>query len=119
AILSGEGEDASAAKAAPAAPKEAPKAAPAPAVATPAPVAAAPAPKPVPAAAGDRVKASPLARRLAEQQGIDLAAVQGTGPGGRVVKADLAGVQPGAAAPAARVEAPAAAVGAAPAPLAA
>jgi pyruvate dehydrogenase E2 component (dihydrolipoamide acetyltransferase) len=45
----------------------------------------------VPKADGDRVKASPLARRLAEQQGIDLSALQGSGPGGRVVKADVDG----------------------------
>ena len=38
---------------------------------------------------GDRVKASPLARRLAEDLGVDLAAVEGSGPGGRVVKRDV------------------------------
>lgn len=38
---------------------------------------------------GDRVFASPLARRLAKQQGIDLAAVKGSGPHGRIVKADI------------------------------
>ncbi|MGH6659656.1 MAG: 2-oxo acid dehydrogenase subunit E2, partial [Sphingomicrobium sp.] len=36
-----------------------------------------------------RVKASPLARRLAEAQGIDLASLKGSGPGGRIVRADL------------------------------
>ena len=36
-----------------------------------------------------RVKASPLARRLAEEMGVDLANVQGSGPGGRVVKRDI------------------------------
>ena len=57
--------------------------------------------------AGDRVKASPLARRLAEQRGIDLSALRGSGPGGRIVKADLEG---GAAAkPAQAAAAPAAA----------
>jgi pyruvate dehydrogenase E2 component (dihydrolipoamide acetyltransferase) len=40
---------------------------------------------------GERVKASPLARRLAEQQGIDLLALQGSGPGGRIVMADVDG----------------------------
>ena len=40
---------------------------------------------------GDRIKASPLARRIAQQQGIELAALKGSGPGGRIVKADLAG----------------------------
>jgi pyruvate dehydrogenase E2 component (dihydrolipoamide acetyltransferase) len=38
---------------------------------------------------GDRVKASPLARRLAEQQNIDLSGLTGSGPGGRIVKADV------------------------------
>lgn len=49
---------------------------------------------------GGRVKASPLARRIAEEQGIDLSSVTGSGPGGRIVKRDLAGVaaaRPGAA----------------------
>jgi pyruvate dehydrogenase E2 component (dihydrolipoamide acetyltransferase) len=97
AVMAGEGEDASAPPAAPAkaeapAPKaEAPKADAPP----PPPPAPAPAPAPSPAAAqkseGDRVKASPLARRLAEAQGIDLAALQGSGPGGRIVKADVDG----------------------------
>jgi pyruvate dehydrogenase E2 component (dihydrolipoamide acetyltransferase) len=36
-----------------------------------------------------RVKASPVARRIAEEQGVDLAAVQGSGPGGRIVKKDV------------------------------
>jgi pyruvate dehydrogenase E2 component (dihydrolipoamide acetyltransferase) len=118
AILTAEGEDASAAKAAPAAKKEEAKAAPAAAAPKQEAPAAAPAPKAAaaPAVSGDRVKASPLARRLAEQQGIDIAGLNGSGPNGRIVKADLAGAQPGAAAPAARAEAPAAA---APAPVAA
>ena len=47
--------------------------------------------------AGDRIIASPLAKRLAEAQGIDLAAVKGSGPGGRIVKADLDGVPTSAA----------------------
>ena len=40
---------------------------------------------------GRRVKASPLARRIARERGIELATVTGTGPGGRIVKADVAG----------------------------
>jgi pyruvate dehydrogenase E2 component (dihydrolipoamide acetyltransferase) len=100
-ILAGEDEDASA-------PTPKADAAPAPAKAA-APqkepeVAAkveAPAPKAAAAASGDRVKASPLARRLAEQQGVDLSNLTGTGPNGRIVKADLAGAQPGQAKPAA------------------
>ncbi len=105
-------EGAPAAKAAPA-PAAAPAAAPAPkadvpapapvAAATPAPAAAAPAPK----AGGARVFASPLARRLAEQKGVDLSGVKGTGPHGRIVKADIDGAKPGAA-PAKAAAAPAA-----------
>ncbi|GLI99331.1 pyruvate dehydrogenase complex dihydrolipoamide acetyltransferase [Sphingobium sp. BS19] len=98
--VEGEEAEAPAAKAAPAK-AEAPKAD------TPAKAEAAPAPKadPVPAKAstdsGDRVKASPLARRLAQASGLDLASVQGSGPNGRIVKADLEGAKPAAAAPAA------------------
>ena len=46
-------------------------------------------PAPIHATATGRVKASPLARRLAGELGVDIAAVQGTGPGGRVVKRDI------------------------------
>ena len=48
---------------------------------------------------GNRIKASPLAKRLAAEQGVDLSALQGSGPGGRIVKADVeAGIgKPGAA----------------------
>ncbi|MGE4321676.1 MAG: pyruvate dehydrogenase complex dihydrolipoamide acetyltransferase [Sphingobium sp.] len=63
-----------------------------------------------------RVKASPLARRLAQAQGIDLTAISGSGPNGRIVKADLAEVQSGDQA--ARASAPATPA-AAPAPAAA
>jgi len=53
--------------------------------------------KPVsPTSSGDRVTATPLARRLAQQQGIDLASIAGSGPNGRIVKADLNGAKPGA-----------------------
>ena len=44
---------------------------------------------PAPSNSSDRIKASPLARRMAEQKGVDLASVKGSGPGGRVVKADV------------------------------
>jgi pyruvate dehydrogenase E2 component (dihydrolipoamide acetyltransferase) len=112
AILAGEGEDVSAAAAPP--PKA--EAAPPPKIeepkveakavpAAPAPVAAAPAPK---AETGDRIKASPLARRLAEAQGIDLRTLTGSGPGGRIVRADLGAAGGGAmAAPAPSAVAPA------------
>ena len=89
----------------------APRAAPAPAEATkaestkaeaaPAP-AAAPESTPAPAKAdGKRVFASPLARRIAAQNGVDLKSVKGTGPHGRIVKRDVEGVKGGASAPAA------------------
>src|SRR5690348_13253344 len=101
AILAGEGEDAS--KAAAAAPK-ADTAAPPPPKPAPEPKAdatpkSAPPPQvpvetpsapPQPARAeGDRIKASPLARRLAQAQNIDLSTLQGSGPGGRIVRADI------------------------------
>jgi pyruvate dehydrogenase E2 component (dihydrolipoamide acetyltransferase) len=47
-------------------------------------------------AVGERVRASPLARRMASESGIDLHAIIGSGPGGRIVKADVVGGQPGA-----------------------
>ncbi|HUD94021.1 pyruvate dehydrogenase complex dihydrolipoamide acetyltransferase [Sphingobium sp.] len=123
AIIAEEGEDVAAAAAsggkADAAP--APKADPVPEkaeAAAPAPKAdAVPAPK-ADAASDDRVKASPLARRLAEVKGIDLATVTGTGTNGRIVKADIDGAKQGAAAPAA-APAPASAPAAAPVPVAA
>jgi pyruvate dehydrogenase E2 component (dihydrolipoamide acetyltransferase) len=97
--------------AAPAAPKPAPAAAPAPA---PAPVAVAPPPPATPTAPpqpaapsgdGANVRSSPLARRLASERGLDLARVQGSGPGGRIIKRDIE---------AAATAAPAAAVAIAP-----
>ena len=51
--------------------------------------AAPPQPAATPRAEGDRVKASPLARRLAQAQNIDLSSIQGSGPGGRIVRADI------------------------------
>jgi pyruvate dehydrogenase E2 component (dihydrolipoamide acetyltransferase) len=67
--------------------KPAPAAAPARA---PAPAATAPTPAPVAAQAdATRVKASPLARRIAKESGVDLKLVQGSGPGGRVIKRDV------------------------------
>lgn len=98
AVLLEEGEDASAISA----PKAAQAvAAPAPVVAAPV---AAPAAAPAPAApvvAGARVFASPLARRIAAEKGLDLSAVKGSGPRGRIVKADVetATAAPKAAAP--------------------
>ncbi len=121
AVLLGDGESASSAKSAAPAPK--PAAAPAPAP-SPAPAAAAapkaqPAPAPVaapiPAAApapaakpaanghapGERIFASPLARRLAKEAGLDIARVAGTGPHGRIVRRDIEAAAKGGAAKAA------------------
>lgn len=100
AVLAEEGEDASTVKG-PAA--EAPKAdtpkAEAPDVSTPA---SAPKPaastSPAPAVLGkgaDRIKASPLARRIASQKGVDLSSLKGSGPHGRIVKKDVENAQPG------------------------
>jgi pyruvate dehydrogenase E2 component (dihydrolipoamide acetyltransferase) len=105
-VLGAAGEDISAliqggAPAAPAAaPVEAPAAAVAPAalpVAVPAPAAVAPAPAPAPApvVSFGRVVASPLAKRLAEEKGIDLRSVAGSGDGGRIVKRDVDSFVPG------------------------
>jgi len=90
------------APAAPAAPPEA-----APSVPAPAPEVA-PSPAPVAARASGRVKASPLARRIARERGLDLAAVVGTGPDGRIVAEDVeraaAGPAPAAHAAPAEIE---------------
>jgi pyruvate dehydrogenase E2 component (dihydrolipoamide acetyltransferase) len=92
---------------APAAEPETAAAAPAPAAPAAAPVPSVSAatepssPPPAPAGDGERVKASPLARRLAEEMGVDLARVSGSGPGGRVVKRDVeAAREAGVSAPA-------------------
>ncbi|MBV7256539.1 pyruvate dehydrogenase complex dihydrolipoamide acetyltransferase [Pacificimonas sp. WHA3] len=50
---------------------------------------------------GDRVNITPLARRIAEARGLDLSAIKGSGPKGRIVKADVADANAGASAPAA------------------
>ncbi len=55
---------------------------------------------------GARVKASPVARRLARERGVDLSAVAGSGPGGRIVKADVEAAANGAPAPAAPAASP-------------
>jgi pyruvate dehydrogenase E2 component (dihydrolipoamide acetyltransferase) len=109
ALLLEEGEDAkslagaaqAAAKPAPAPPAQ--PAAPAPASPkTAAPPQAAPAPQANGAAADDRVFASPLAKRMAAQAGLDLAQLTGSGPQGRIVKSDIdaALAKPGAPRPA-------------------
>ncbi|ODT88038.1 pyruvate dehydrogenase complex dihydrolipoamide acetyltransferase [Phenylobacterium sp. SCN 70-31] len=63
-----------------------------------------------------RIFASPLARRLAEQKGVDLTAVKGSGPHGRIIKADIEGAKPGEAKAAPAAAAPASASNAQAAP---
>ncbi|NVN86391.1 MAG: pyruvate dehydrogenase complex dihydrolipoamide acetyltransferase [Rhodopseudomonas sp.] len=122
AVLAGEGEDAkaagggaSAAKPAPAAEVPAPRPAAAPAPAIPAAkpaVAAAPASAQAvtPQANGARAFASPLARRLAKDAGIELSRINGSGPHGRVIARDVEQAKAGGG-----LKAPAAAPSAAPA----
>ena len=62
---------------------------------------AAPAPAAAPSGDGKRVFASPLARRIAAQKGIDIAALAGSGPRGRIVAHDVENAKPGQAKPAA------------------
>jgi pyruvate dehydrogenase E2 component (dihydrolipoamide acetyltransferase) len=117
AVLLGEGESAGSAKSTAPTPKPAaapaPSPSPAPATTAPAskPPAAAPAPAPAAAsavksaanghAAGERIFASPLARRLAKEAGLDLARIGGTGPHGRIVRRDIeAAAKSGTARPA-------------------
>lgn len=52
-----------------------------------------------PAGEGERIKASPVARRIARDRGVDLRTVPGTGPGGRIVRSDVEAAPVGAAAP--------------------
>src|SRR5215203_4580058 len=49
----------------------------------------APEPKQEPSEGGERVKASPIARRMASDLGLELSEIEGTGPGGRIVKSDV------------------------------
>ena len=125
ALIQGEDEDAATTpSAAPKKPKEDTKPA---AAAQPTPPPSgetkAPAPSPklaaTPAGSNERVKASPLAKRLAAAQGIDLTVITGSGPNGRIVKLDLDGAPQGVAKPAgAAVAAAAPAAAAKPAPAA-
>ena len=117
ALLLEDGEDASSLEgftpsAGGAAPTEAPSEAPAAASASASPTVA-PADsgkKEAPAAKGDRVFASPLARRIAADKGLDLSSISGSGPRGRIVKRDVENAQPGTKpAPATASAAPAAA----------
>ncbi|MEM7654032.1 MAG: biotin/lipoyl-containing protein, partial [Pseudomonadota bacterium] len=128
AVLLEEGEDASAIDAAASAgptpaPQPAETAAPSPSAAAPAPAASPKTPPAPPTAApspvpGGRILASPLARRLAQQNSLDLTLISGSGPNGRVVKTDIErALADGSAKAGAATPAPAAS--AAPAPTAA
>jgi len=92
AIILGEGEKLGDLPKAATAPVAKPAAAPAAAAAPTASATSAPLPK----ADGSRIFASPLAKRIAKQKGIDLAAVKGSGPHGRVVLKDVENAKPGA-----------------------
>ncbi len=102
--------------AAPAAMAEAPKAEAAPVQAETPKAAApmAPAPAAPKSASGERIFASPLARRIAAQNGVDLKSIKGSGPHGRIVKRDVEGAPKGAAQPAASTATAAATSGIAP-----
>ncbi|MEM7695153.1 MAG: pyruvate dehydrogenase complex dihydrolipoamide acetyltransferase [Pseudomonadota bacterium] len=120
AMLLEEGEDASAMDAAAAAAPakaEAPEPTPEPEAAAPEPAAPSAAPA-APAANGDgrRVFASPLAKRLAAQAGLDLSMIEGSGPHGRVVKKDVEAAKAAGTGKPAPKAAPAAAEKPAPAP---
>jgi pyruvate dehydrogenase E2 component (dihydrolipoamide acetyltransferase) len=120
AVIGDKDEDISAFEAQAAKERSGPAAAPAPAAAAPAPapaapapkpasapVAAAPAPRPAPAApapapaprasAGGRVKASPLAKKVAAEKHLHIEEIPGSGPGGRIVKRDVEAYVPAAA----------------------
>ncbi|WP_306226438.1 pyruvate dehydrogenase complex dihydrolipoamide acetyltransferase [Bosea beijingensis] len=123
-VIAGEGEDAksvsapAAGAAAPAkaeSPKsDAPKAEAPAAAAAPAPAASAPAAAPA-SAGGSRAFASPLARRIAKDAGLDLNAIKGSGPHGRIVEKDVEAAKKGGGAKAAPAAAPAGAPAAKPA----
>ena len=86
ALLLGEGEDASALEKLDV---SAPQTVTAPPAQAPAKARSTPEAPPAPARGNGRIFASPLARRMAQQAGLDLAAITGSGPQGRVVKADI------------------------------
>ena len=100
AVLLEDGESASDISATPSAPAPASAAPMAAAPAAAEAAAPAPAPRSNGAAGGERVAASPLARRLAQQKGVDLSALAGSGPNGRIVKRDVENAGASSAAPA-------------------
>jgi pyruvate dehydrogenase E2 component (dihydrolipoamide acetyltransferase) len=132
ATLAGEDDDASAAPEAPEPEKakakgkaasveeEVPAGSPPPSDPAPDAKAETPAPKPAPAptfqSKEGRILASPLAKRLAEEKGVDLSSLTGSGPHGRIVKADVDGAEAGTAKPKAAAAEPAATPAPTPAP---
>ena len=113
AVLLGEGEDAATIEA-PQPAATPPAAAPPPAAPAAAAQPAAPAAAPAAAEPAGRIFASPLARRMAAQAGLDLATLTGSGPRGRIVKRDIETALAAAPAPAPEAPRPAAAAPAAP-----
>ena len=89
----------------------APAAAPVAPAARPVAVVSAPAAAPADLGQGGRVKASPLAKKIAAQSGVDLRLIQGSGPGGRIIRRDVEAAGSGAAAGVAAVAMPAAVAG--------
>ena len=104
AVLDGEGSDSAPAPAA----AEAPKAAEPQAAAAPAKSETSPAPQ-ASSADGERIKASPLARKIASDLNVDLGGLQGSGPAGRIVKKDVEAASSGAPAKKSSTDASAAA----------
>ncbi len=82
--------------------------APPPAAKSAAPAPAAPAPQPTAASSGEKVRSSPLVRKIARENNIDVSQVPGTGAGGRVSKSDILSAVQGGSAPAAAASASAA-----------
>jgi len=100
AVLAEDGEDASTVEAAPVtrAPAAKPEEAPATPEAAPKAATAAAPQKPASASAsGDRIKASPLAKRIAKLKGIELSTLTGSGPHGRIIRKDVENAQPNTA----------------------
>jgi len=100
AVLAEDGEDASTVEAAPvtSAPAAKPEEAPATPEAAPKAATAAAPQKPASASAsGDRIKASPLAKRIAKLKGIELSTLTGSGPHGRIIRKDVENAQPNTA----------------------
>lgn len=85
-----------------------------PEVTTPEAPAAHEAAKPAPNDSGERLKSSPLARRIAAEKGISLGDISGTGPGGRIVKADVVSYSPSSSSSSKSTSAPTASVTAVP-----